>query len=214
MKLLLAVAGALLITSAIYALMDHMISRDRTRLVNVYDAQPIEFTRTALEEQTRTKDRRKKPPPKPKEIKRVRSEVDASVNRMANLPQDFAAYNVSSLLGEGSGVALGQNLLEGSAEAMAMVMASDLTPLTMLPPQYPPAALMRGTEGWVKVSFLVTEEGLVRDPVVIDAKPRSTFDDAATAAALRWRFKPVVQGGHPVAVRAFMQIDFILPESR
>ena len=214
MKLLLVFAGALVITSAIYALMDNMISRDRTRLVNVYDAQPIEFTRTALEEQTRTKDRRKKPPPKPKEIKRVRSEVDASVNRMANLPQDFAAYNVSSLLGEGSGVALGQNLLEGSAEAMAMVMASDLTPLTMLPPQYPPAALMRGTEGWVKVSFLVTEEGLVRDPVVIDAKPRSTFDDAATAAALRWRFKPVVQGGHPVAVRAFMQIDFILPESR
>jgi protein TonB len=206
------IAGALLITSAIYALMDNMISRDNTRLVNAYDAQPIEFSRSALEEQTRTKDRRKKPPPKPKEIKRVRSEVEASLNRMANLPQDFAAYNVSSLLGEGSGVALGQNLLEGSAEGMAMVMASDLTPLTMLPPQYPPAALMRGTEGWVKVAFLVTEEGLVSEASVIEAKPRGIFEDAATAAALRWRFQPVVQGGLPVSVRALIQIDFVLPE--
>jgi len=133
---------------------------------------------------------------------------------MASLPQDFAAYNVTSLLGEGAGVALGQNLLEGSGESMAMVMASDLTPLTMLPPQYPPSALMRGTEGWVQVSFLVTEEGFVEDPVVIDAKPKSTFDDAAMAAALRWRFRPVVQGGQAVAVRAYMQIDFTLPDSR
>ena len=70
---------------------------------------------------------------------------------------------------------------------MAMVMASDLTPLTMLPPQYPPAALMRGTEGWVKVAFLVTEEGLVSEATAIDAKPGGIFEDAATAAALRWR---------------------------
>jgi protein TonB len=213
-KTALVLLGALTVTAAIYVLMDRMISRDRTRLLNTYDAQPIEFARTPLEEQTRTKDRRKKPPPKPKEIKRVRSEVDASLNRMASLPQDFTAYNVTSLLGEGAGVALGQNLLEGSGESMAMVMASDLTPLTMLPPQYPPSALMRGTEGWVQVSFLVTEEGFVEDPVVIDAKPRSTFDDAAMAAALRWRFRPVVQGGQPVAVRAYMQIDFTLPDSR
>lgn len=214
MKTVLVVLGALTVTTAIYVLMDRMISRDRTRLLNVYDAQPIEFARTPLEEQTRKKDRRKKPPPKPKEIKRVRSEVDASLNRMASLPQDFAAYNVTSLLGEGAGVALGQNLLEGSGESMAMVMASDLTPLTMLPPQYPPSALMRGTEGWVQVSFLVTEEGFVEDPVVLDARPKSTFDDAAMAAALRWRFRPVVQGGQAVAVRAYMQIDFTLPDSR
>lgn len=212
MRSVAVLAGALLITSAIYTLMDNMISRDRSRLVNAYDAAPIEFSRTALEEQTRTKDRRKKPPPKPREIKRVRSEVEASINRLANLPQDFAAYNVSSLLGEGSGVALGQNLLDGSAQGMAMVMASDLTPLTMLPPQYPPAALMRGTEGWVKVAFLVTEEGLVSEASVIEAKPRGIFEDAATAAALRWRFQPVVQGGLPVSVRALIQIDFVLPE--
>lgn len=212
MRSVAVVAGALLITWAIYTLMENMISRDRSRLVNAYDAQPIEFSRTALEEQTRTKDRRKKPPPKPKEIRRIRSEVDASLNRMANLPQDFAAYNVSSLLGEGAGVALGQNLLDGSAEGMAMVMASDLTPLTMLPPQYPPAALMRGTEGWVKVAFLVTEEGLVSEASVIEAKPGGIFEDAATAAALRWRFQPVVQAGLPVSVRALIQIDFVLPE--
>jgi len=212
MKPVLALLGALLITSSIYLLMDRMISRDRTRLASGYEVQPIEFVRTELEEQTRKKDRRRKPPPKPKEIKRVRSDVDASMNRTASLPQDFAAYNVTSLLGEGAGVAMGHSLLEGSGESMAMVMASDLTPVTMLPPQYPPAALSRGIEGWVQVSFLVTEEGFVSEPVVLDAKPQRTFDDAATRAALRWRFRPVIRAGEAVAVRAYMQIDFTLPD--
>lgn len=214
MKTVLALIGAALITAAIYLLMDRMISRDRTRLASAYAVQPIEFVRTELEEQTRKKDRRRKPPPKPKEIKRVRSEVDASLHRTNALPQDIAAYNVTSLLGEGAGVAMGQSLLAGSGESMAMVMASDLTPVTMLPPQYPPAALSRALEGWVELSFLVTEEGFVRDPVVIDAKPRGTFDDAAMSAALRWRFRPVIKAGVPVAVRAYMQIDFTLPDSR
>ncbi len=213
MSRLTACVGAAVITLAMFVLMDTMVARDRTRLLNVIDAEPIEFVRTDLEEQTQKKDRRKKPPPKPKEIKRVRSEVDASVNRAASLPQDFTAYNVSSLLGEGSGLALGQSLLEGSGAAMAMVMASDLTPLTMLPPQYPPSALMRGTEGWVQISFQVSEEGFVEDPQVIDAKPRGVFDEAAKTAALRWRFRPVLDAGVPVAVRAYMTIDFNLPES-
>lgn len=212
MSRLIAIVGALLITVAMFVLMDAMVARDRTRLLSVIDAEPIEFVPTELEEQTKRKDRRKKPPPKPKEMKRVRSEVDASVNRAATLPQDFAAYNVSSLLGEGSGLALGQSILEGSGAAMAMVMASDLTPLSLLPPQYPPDALMRETEGWVRISFMVTEEGFVEDPEVIDAKPPRVFNDAATTAALRWRFRPVLDGGVPIVVRAYMTIHFEIPE--
>jgi len=211
-RVIAAVAGALVVTAAIFGLMDRMISQDRTRLVNTLDAQPIEFVRTEVDEQTKTKDRRRKPPPKPQEMKRVRSEVEASVTRTDALPQDFAAYNVSSLLGEGSGVGLGQSLLAGSGESMAMVMASDLTPLAMLPPQYPPAALMRGTEGWVRVLFLVTEEGLVEDPVVIEAEPKNVFNNAATAAVSRWRFRPVIRDGEPVAVRAQVKVDFDLPD--
>jgi protein TonB len=207
-----AFVGAFVITTSLYVLMDRMISRDRVRLVNTYNAQPIEFVRTPLDSETRSKDRRRKPPPKPKEIKRVSSDLETSVVRAASLPQEMMAYDVKSLLGEGGGVALGQTLVEGNAESMAMVMASDLTALSMLPPQYPPSALMRGLEGWVQLAFKVTEEGLVDEPTVVDAKPRGVFDSAARNAVLRWRFRPVVSGGQAVAVRAFVQIDFNLPD--
>jgi len=209
---LAAVAGAFGVTAAIFMLMDSMISRDRTRLVNTMEAQPIEFVRTELTEETHRKDRRRKPPPKPREIKRVRSEVDASVTRTDALPQEFAAYNVTSVLGEGSGVGLGESVLAGTGAGRGMVMASDLTPLALLPPQYPPAALVRGTEGWVRVLFLVTEDGLVEDPVVIESEPKRIFDDAATAAVSRWRFRPVLKNGEPVAVRAQVKVDFDLPD--
>jgi len=207
-----AFIGAFFITASLYVLMDRMISQDRIRLVNVYNAQPIEFVRTPLDNETRSKDRRRKPPPKPKEIKKVRSNLETSVTRAASLPQEMMAYDVKSLLGEGGGVALGQTLMEGSAESMAMVMASDLTALSMLPPQYPPSALMRGKEGWVQLSFKVTEEGLVEEPTVVDAKPRGVFNNAARNAVLRWRFRPVRSDGQAIAVRAFVQIDFNLPD--
>ena len=62
---------------------------------------------------------------------------------------------------------LGQRIVQGSGEGMRMVMASDLTALAKFPPQYPTWALQRGIEGWVELTFIVTEQGLVMDPVVI-----------------------------------------------
>ena len=203
--------GALFVTLSLYVIMDRMVGRDRTRLLNAIDAQPIEFVRTPLEDRSRTKDRRRKPPPKPKQIKPVRADLQTNLSRAASLPADTLAFNVKSLLGEGGGVALGQRLVEGNEESLELVMASDLTPLTMLPPQYPPTALMRGLEGWVDLVFLVTAEGTVEEPTVVAAKPTRTFDAAARAAALHWRFRPVVRDGQPVPVRARMRIDFELP---
>ena len=212
MRVAAASVGAFVITLSLYVLMDRMISQDRIRLVNTYNAQPIEFVRTPLDNETRSKDRRRKPPPKPKEIRKVRSDLETSITRAASLPQEMMAYDVKSLLGEGGGVALGQTLMEGSAESMAMVMASDLTALSMLPPQYPQTALMRGLEGWVQLAFRVTEEGLVEEPTVVDANPSGVFNNAARNAVLRWRFRPVLNDGRAVAVRAFVQIDFDLPD--
>ncbi len=212
MRVAAASVGAFVITLSLYVLMDRMISQDRIRLVNTYNAQPIEFVRTPLDNETRSKDRRRKPPPKPKEIRKVRSDLETSITRAASLPQEMMAYDVKSLLGEGGGVALGQTLMEGSAESMAMVMASDLTALSMLPPQYPQTALMRGLEGWVQLAFRVTEEGLVEEPTVVDANPSGVFNNAARNAVLRWRFRPVLNDGRAVAVRAFVQIDFKLPD--
>ena len=137
------VLGALAINLGLYLVMEGMISRDRVRVLDLFDAQTIEFVRAPVEDETRTKDRRKKPPPKPRDIKKPKAEVDDMTSR-SELPADFQAYNVSSLLGEGGGVGLGQRIVQGSGEGMKMVMASDLTALAKFPPQYPFWALREG----------------------------------------------------------------------
>lgn len=205
------VVAALVINLGLYLLMESMISRDRVRVLDLFDAQTIDFVRSPMEDETRTKDRRRKPPPKPRDIKKPKAEVDDMTSR-SELPADFQAYNVSSLLGEGGGVGLGQRIVQGSGEGMKMVMASDLTALARFPPQYPPWAQQRGLEGWVDLTFIVTDQGTVIDPLVTDSSPRGAFEQAALAAVARWRFQPVMEDGEPRAVRVFLHVDFEIPE--
>lgn len=210
MKILIAIIVAVAINFGLFLLMDSMVSRENARVVNLIDTQPIEFIRTNMDEETRSRDRRTPPPPKPQEIQRPRADVQNIANRVSSLPTDVAAYQITSLLGEGGGVALGQTLVEGTGSGMTVMMADDLIPLTMLPPQYPSSARMRKIEGWVDMLFTVNADGSVSDPMILDAEPADIFDRAATDAALRWRFRPVTREGEAVATPAQIHINFSL----
>jgi len=67
------------------------------------------------------------------------------------------------------------------------------------PPLYPMRASTRGIEGWVVVEFTITETGSVEDAHVVQADPPRVFDSAAVKAIRRWKYKPKVTGGKPVA---------------
>jgi protein TonB len=71
----------------------------------------------------------------------------------------------------------------------------DVVPLVRINPDYPQRALSRGLEGWVRVQFTITAIGTVKDPIVVDAEPKDTFDDAALKAIARWRYNPKVENG-------------------
>lgn len=78
-------------------------------------------------------------------------------------------------------------------------------PIVKVAPQYPRRALARGIEGYVTVSFTVTETGRTRDVVVLEAvtkegKATSIFDRAAKAAAEKFKYQPRVQDGVAVEV--------------
>ena len=73
-------------------------------------------------------------------------------------------------------------------------------PIVRVSPIYPRRALTRGIEGYVLVEFVVTETGAVRDPVVLFADPPGFFERAAVTAVLKFKYKPKVAGGKPVAV--------------
>jgi protein TonB len=71
----------------------------------------------------------------------------------------------------------------------------DVIPLVRFEPEYPPRAIARNIEGWVRVQFTIAANGSIVDPIVVAAEPAGTFEEAALAAIRRWRYQPRVEDG-------------------
>ena len=87
---------------------------------------------------------------------------------------------------------------------------SDLIPLVRIEPRYPSRAARRGIEGWVKLAFTITEDGTVEDVKIVEAEPSRIFDRAASLAVRKWRFRPRIVDGKPVARSAMQVLRFQL----
>jgi protein TonB len=98
----------------------------------------------------------------------------------------------------------------GSYTAGDMSGYSELIPLVRIAPQYPRQAARDGITGSVKLEITVNPDGSVREAHVIESKPRGVFDSAAVTAVLRWRFKPKVVDGQPVAQKGVQEVEFNL----
>ena len=80
-------------------------------------------------------------------------------------------------------------------------------PLSQPAPVFP-AALRREVESArVVVEFIVTTEGKVINPVVVDTNHEG-FNDAAMSGVSRWRFRPGMKGGRKVNTRMSVPILF------
>lgn len=77
------------------------------------------------------------------------------------------------------------------AQRAAAAASSDLRPISMPQPRYPPAALRARQSGSVQVEFTVAPDGSVSAARVVSAQPDRVFDREAVAAVKRWRFQPV-----------------------
>jgi TonB family protein len=75
-----------------------------------------------------------------------------------------------------------------------------------VPLEYPKEAQALGIEGSVVLEVRVDEAGQVIDARVVRSIP--LLDDAAVAAAKRWRFEPAVIDGRPVPVILTMEMSF------
>ncbi|WP_437967000.1 TonB-dependent siderophore myxochelin receptor MxcH [Sorangium sp. So ce260] len=76
--------------------------------------------------------------------------------------------------------------------------------------EYPPAARAARLEGTVVLKLLIDAAGRVTEAEV--TRPAGNgFDEAARAAALRFRFTPARRGGAAVAARILYGVDFRLP---
>lgn len=85
-----------------------------------------------------------------------------------------------------------------------------LTSLGRIQPVYPIAAKRRRLQGWVKVKFVVNEQGTVERVTIVDAKPPGVFDHSVRRCVSKWRFKPGTVEGLPVKAWAETTIRFKL----
>ena len=76
-------------------------------------------------------------------------------------------------------------------------------------PRYPKMAARRGREGWVRVSYVIDEQGNVKDPVIDDYFGSSAFKRSALSAVEQWKFEPAMKDGKPTQqCHQLVQMDF------
>lgn len=85
-----------------------------------------------------------------------------------------------------------------------------LTTLVRIPPTYPMRARRRGMEGWVKVAFIVDEQGHVHNISILKAEPPGIFEQSVKRCVAGWQFKPGTVEGIPVRTRAETTIRYTL----
>ena len=74
-------------------------------------------------------------------------------------------------------------------------------PIVKVAPIYPQRALSRGVEGYCVVQYVVTKNGTIREPFVVEGQCTSSlFEQASIQAAYKFKYKPRVIDGQAVEV--------------
>jgi TonB family protein len=100
---------------------------------------------------------------------------------------------------------------DSSATDSSMVSApkANVQVLNRVEPEYPEAARQQRIQGLVVLEATVGKDGDVQQLAVISGNPM--LATAASAAVLKWRFKPVVQNRRAVQFQTRIRVDFVLP---
>jgi protein TonB len=105
--------------------------------------------------------------------------------------------------GPGSGGGMGGGAYKIGGDVSAPVL------VTKIEPEYSEEARKAKYSGTVLLSIVVDEHGLPRDIHVI--RPLGLgLDEKAIEAVMKWRFRPGVKGGRPVATQAQVEVNFRL----
>ena len=190
---------------ALFLLMHTLISGDANRNRDRDESVRLDFIQVDQDEIENI--RKRTPPPKPEPPKKPppppKLTVDSADRPQQPMP-DMQMPKIDLGIGAGSGPYLGNwSAGDGSAEG-------DVIPIVRIEPQFPREALVKGIEGWVVVEFTIEPDGTVSDPRVVESNPRRLFDRNAIRAIYKWKFKPRIVDGQPVARRATQRLEFTL----
>jgi len=207
---LMAGAGALVFNLVLFALMPHLLERPTE--VPVFD-QPvanINVIRLKPEERPVEREPEKPPAPPPEALpqphfaptSQPRFALDLALN--PHLPAGPVAVALPAVAPVDADMAgLGDLFAAGDLDA-------PLTVVSRIPPVYPLHAKHRGIEGWVRVRFVVREDGRVTDITIQESQPAGIFNENVLRCVAEWRFKPGTVEGTPVKAWAETTIRFQL----
>lgn len=183
------------------------------------DVRLVDFVHADRSRELNLKRREPEPLPMPETPPRVKP------------PVEHLASN--SALGEGWSWEARRPSLELESESLfganLTLHSGEYLPIVKVEPIYPRQAVARSIEGWVLVEFTVTELGNVINPVIIancahsmldpgpcNNRPAPIFDEAALRAAEKFRYKPRIVDGEPIAVAGVQNKIFfeLLPQDR
>ena len=182
-RYLLGIVLAVVVTFALLWGMQAIISGGNDALSEPPKGNVLDFIRLKKEEVVAKKDRKPRKPPKPKEPPPPMQQPQM---QQANPNAEAVSTSFAADVQADTGLAGGLSLESGDGEYL---------PIVKVAPIYPRRAQSRGIEGFVIVEFVVTKNGSVRDPKVIQAEPAGIFDRAAVDAALKFKYKPRVVDG-------------------
>lgn len=84
-------------------------------------------------------------------------------------------------------------------------------PLYRKNPEYPMSYARRGKEGWVRLSFDISEYGFVENITVLESRGGALFANEGLKALEQWRYAPKFENGKPVVAKELVvQLDFEL----
>jgi protein TonB len=172
------------VTFGLLFLMQMLIASGRGLNADAERFEITDFVRVEREQRVEREENKPEKPPEPEDQPDMpnpdqNTDFDNSLAVSMAAPSVNASVNIGGL---GFGVSDGEYL-----------------PIVKVAPVYPTRAASRGLEGYVIVEFTVTETGATRDIFVVESTS-SLFERAAVDAASKFKYKPRVIDGEPVAV--------------
>lgn len=182
-----AAAVAAAVSFALFFVMHFLIAGASTTFQENEKRWALDFVRLEREEAVEKKRREK-----PKDVPRSQSVPRiATVAERSDAPH-LKVVKVAAPKFDPSLALAGGPYLTAGAD-------TDVVPLVRVDPRYPSRALTRGIEGWVHLRFTVTPQGTTADIEILDSNPEGTFERSAKSAVSKYKYKPRMENGAPVA---------------
>ncbi len=185
-RYIFSIIVGVIVTFSLLFVMQLLIVSGKAALTDPRERTQLDFVRIKRNENLNTEDFTPDKPPPPPEVP-----PETPPQEMDRMDPNAPTINVAPptvMADTNIGGPGGMNIAEG-----------DYLPIVRVAPVYPARALSRGLEGYVDLSFTVTNTGTVRDPIILFSTS-SLFERAATRAVLKFKYKPRVVDGVPVDV--------------